>query len=829
MDISLVVASDDNRDKSSVSLDPQRAPLANLLTLIDLAPDALWSIDPAYRLVAGNVAFEQRFAAAYQVEVAIGLNLVACLPTELRSQWAIYYGRALRGDRFKVELRDSALAIEVSFHPVLASGQIIGAAMQGRTTISEPDEHQHQRVKADLQQAKDQLQAVLDAVPACVSWFSADLRYLGINRYLASTFKLDAQAVIGQPLGFLDAQSGFSDFVRSFIADAAESGMVEIDTQIDEAPRSFLVVAQKYSQNQAAVFVGLDISDRRRFEAALQESQERYALAMQGANDGLWDWNLKTGKIYFSPRWQQMLGYSNDELSNSPDEWFSRIHTDDRDGFWSQLEAHFAGRTHHFEIEHRMQHRDSSDRWMLSRGLAVRDADGQVYRMAGSQTDITDRKQAEAQLRYDALHDTLTGLANRALFMQRLQALAGRCFAILFLDLDHFKVINDSLGHGLGDQLLVASARRLATCLTPQDTIARWGGDEFAILVAGADCDRATQLAECLHQRLRSPFNLDGHEVFAAASIGITLGNSSSSPEELLRNADTAMYRAKSLGRNRHEVFDAEMHARVVTLLQLETDLRRALSYTPTQLSEFQLHYQPIVSLCTRRIVGFEALVRWQHPDRGLIAPAEFIPLAEDTGLIVPLGQWILGEACRQLRQWKQQFPTCLPLSISVNLSTKQFAQTNLMEQVHQILQQTKITGLAIDLKLEITESALMENPDKATTLLQQLKDLGVKLLIDDFGTGYSSLSYLHRFPFDTVKIDQSFVSGMDRCNDQSEIVRAIVSLAHTLGMNVIAEGVETAAQLAQLQELGAEYGQGYLFAQPLPPEAAEHLLGRMH
>ncbi|NJL22065.1 MAG: EAL domain-containing protein [Leptolyngbyaceae cyanobacterium SM1_3_5] len=315
-------------------------------------------------------------------------------------------------------------------------------------------------------------------------------------------------------------------------------------------------------------------------------------------------------------------------------------------------------------------------------------------------------------------------------------------------------------------------------------------------------------------------------EVFTAASIGISLRDGVSSPEELLRNADTAMYQAKARGRDRHAVFDQAMRDRVVALLQLETDLRRALSRAPIQLPEFQLRYQPIVALETRRIIGFEALVRWQHPDRGWIDPAEFIPLAEDTGLIVPLGQWILQEACEQLRSWQAQFSHCLPLSMSVNLSTKQFTQTNLMEQVHQILQQTQIRGLTIDLKLEITESAIMENPDKARALLQQLKELGVKLLIDDFGTGYSSLSYLHRFPFDMVKIDQSFVSGMDSRNDQSEIVRAIVSLAHTLDMKVIAEGVETVAQLTQLQALGAEYGQGYLFAQPLSAEAVEAMLG---
>ncbi|MFM7427606.1 MAG: putative bifunctional diguanylate cyclase/phosphodiesterase, partial [Elainella sp.] len=474
-------------------------------------------------------------------------------------------------------------------------------------------------------------------------------------------------------------------------------------------------------------------------------------------------------------------------------------------------------------------------RWMLSRGYAVRDSNGRAYRMAGSQTDITERKQAEHQLVHHALHDNLTGLANRTLFMDRLQQaigrskrLAGYRFAVLFMDRDRFKVLNDSLGHVVGDQLLVAIARRLESCLRSVDTIARLGGDEFTILLEGIhDAEDACHLADRIHQSLQGPFSLTGQEVFTSASIGIALSETEyDRPEDLLRNADTAMYRAKTLGRSRHALFDTAMHKRAVALLQLETDLRRAVAASGTaQPQEFRIQYQPIVALATGQLSGFEALVRWQHPERGLISPTEFIPLAEDTGLIVPLGQWILTEACQQLQRWQQT--TEAPLSISVNLSTKQFSQPSLIDQVRQLLEHPDLQNSNVKLKLEITESVIMENADAAKAMLDQLKAMGVHLLIDDFGTGYSSLSYLHRFPIDTVKIDQSFISHMSTDSESAEIVRAIVSLAHNLGMNVIAEGIELIEQLRQLKSLGAEYGQGFLFAKPLDSTEVETLLRR--
>nr|WP_290220982.1 EAL domain-containing protein [Trichocoleus desertorum] len=576
-------------------------------------------------------------------------------------------------------------------------------------------------------------------------------------------------------------------------------------------------------------FIGLqnDVTARKQAEEDLRESQERYALAVEGANDGLWDWNLKTNEIYFSPRWKSMLGYQEGEIGSFPEEWFSRVHPEDVERLKAQMGLHLEGFSPHFESEHRMRHQDGSYHWMLSRGLAVRDSSYKVTRMAGSQTDVTERKQVEEQLLHDAFHDVLTGLPNRALFIDRLGLAIERSkrpghnlFAVLFLDLDRFKVINDSLGHMIGDQLLIAIARRLEACLRGGDTVARLGGDEFTILLEDiVDIHDATRIANRIHQALLSPFNLQGQEVFTSVSIGIALSETGYDwPEDLLRDADTAMYRAKSLGRACHEVFDRTMHLRAVELLHLETDLRRAI-----ERQELQLYYQPIVSLTTSRIHGFEALIRWQHPERGLISPAEFIPLAEETGLIVPIGLWVLREACQQTQKWQKQFSDNFPLTISVNLSGKQFSQPDLIEQIERVLQQTALE--ARSLKLEITESVMMENAESATKMLLKLKALGVQLHIDDFGTGYSSLSYLHRFPIDQLKIDCSFVKRLGADDESAEIVRAIVTLAHNLGMHVTAEGVETAEQLMHLRALECEYGQGYFFFQPLPETMVEKLI----
>jgi diguanylate cyclase (GGDEF)-like protein/PAS domain S-box-containing protein len=565
---------------------------------------------------------------------------------------------------------------------------------------------------------------------------------------------------------------------------------------------------------------------RKQAEDARRESEERYALAARAANDGFWDWRIDPNTVYFAPRWKTMLGYEEPEIGTSPDEWFSRIHADDLGRVRAELASLLEGHTEAFECEHRIQHKAGHYVWTHSRALVVRDAAGRPQRIVGSQADITDGKVADA----------LTGLPNRLLFMDRLT----RCllrkrrfnefhYAVLFLDLDGFKHVNDSLGHIAGDELLVAVGRRLEHGVRANDTVgrvasphtvARFGGDEFTILLEDLRSpDDALAVAKRVQEALEHPFDVAGQEVFTTVSIGVVLDTEGYlKPEELLRDADTAMYTAKASGRMQYAVFDGAMRAMAIERLQLGTDLKKAIDR-----DEFTTYYQPIVSLQTGMLAGFEALIRWNHARRGIVSPGEFIHVAEETGLIVRIGQAVLARSCADLRDWQARFPRAAGLSVSVNLSGKELMQPDVVERVRQVLVASGVTPHLV--KLEITESLLMDNPEAVAARLGALRDLGVRLGVDDFGTGYSSLSYLHRFPVHTLKIDRSFVSRIGAAAGPGEIIRTVVALAHNLRLDTVAEGIEHRGQIDVLREMGCEFGQGYFFSRPLDRERVEDML----
>ena len=464
-------------------------------------------------------------------------------------------------------------------------------------------------------------------------------------------------------------------------------------------------------------------------------------------------------------------------------------------------------------------------RWFRAFIYPVRDETGTLSEVTLILEDVTERKALEERIAYQAFHDSLTGLANRTLFADRLGHALARTereedeIGVMFIDLDDFKHVNDSLGHSLGDSLLVEVAHRLGACLRPQDTLARFGGDEFVVLLEDIDVGGVVGTAKRILREIDDPFTIDGHKLSVTGSIGIVFGNSDKlRAEDLLRSADAAMYRSKRGGKNRYEIFDSEADGLSINRLRLESDLRQAI-----ERKEFRVHYQPKVLLRTGEIVGFEALVRWDQSGHGLIPPSEFIPLAEQTGLINPIGSWVLKESCHQVRDWQNQHPMDTPLTVSVNLSARQFRYPELVEEVAEVLSETALDPR--DLILEVTESAAMEDALSTITIFRELKGLGVKLAIDDFGSGYSSLSYLKRFPVDVLKVDRSLVTGIERYPANVAIVSAIITLAHGLGLKVIVEGVETAGELVKLRSLGAELGQGYYWWRASTSEETTELL----
>jgi diguanylate cyclase (GGDEF)-like protein/PAS domain S-box-containing protein len=569
--------------------------------------------------------------------------------------------------------------------------------------------------------------------------------------------------------------------------------------------------------------IGRNITDRKKAEEALKFSESQYRHLSEGIMHQVWTARPDGYIDFINSRGLEYFGTTLEKLDEI---WKDVFHPEDLPNMLEHWKyALDTGAKH--EVEFRLLGKDGEYRWHRSVATPGRDAEGKIVKWYGTNTDIHDQKIAEARLSHIAKHDSLTNLPNRAKFMSHLERVVNRKdphsnqrFAVLFLDIDRFKIINDSLGHLIGDKLLIAFAERLESCVRPSDIVARLSGDEFTILLNNLEeFDDAIRVTNRLIQKLSEPFILDEYEVFTSASIGIVLSDEvKREPKDYLRDADTAMYRAKETGKARYELFNHEMHVRNMTLLRVENDLRKAI-----ERNEFRVFYQPIVSLETGEIHEFEALVRWQHPEYGMVSPHEFIQVAEETGLIIPIGKIILEESCRQLAKWHKKFPQAKPVSIGVNLSSKQLMHPNLVAQVKEVLAKTGLNPRS--LRLEVTETEVMENSEIALTVLNELKEIGVLLSTDDFGTGYSSLSYLHRFPFDCLKIDRSFVGDMDSNNKSAEIVRTILMLAQNLHLEVVAEGIETEEQLYLLQLQGCKKGQGYLFSKPVEAKIAEKLI----
>jgi diguanylate cyclase (GGDEF)-like protein/PAS domain S-box-containing protein len=568
-----------------------------------------------------------------------------------------------------------------------------------------------------------------------------------------------------------------------------------------------------------------DVTATWRAENRLKRSEERFALIADAANDGLWEWDLRRDELYASARWRALVGLGGAAGLCRPQEWLDRVHPEDIGSLRLALDAHLSGATDSFLHEHRICVDGTAYRLFQCRAVAVHGPNQRPVRLAGSLTDVTERALVQEQLRSVGTHDPLTGLCNRAVFVEQLgrrldelKGGRGRRFATLYLDLDRFKLVNDSLGHMVGDQLLTAVSRRIETCLRPGDALARLGGDEFAVLVNGLnDETQANAVAMRIQDTLKTPVMIGGREVFTSASIGIAFGGRDySSPEEIMRDADTAMYHAKSRGKARHELFDADMHARVLDRLGLENDLRRAVDQ-----HDLTVHYQPIVSLASRRCVGFESLVRWTRNGKP-VSPATFIPIAEEIGLIEPIGTWVLQQACASFADWQRRFPECGLDYMTVNVSGRQLMQQNLLHVVEEAVRSAGMRPC--DLRLEITETALMDSPADAARVLGELRESGVKIYLDDFGTGFSSLSHLHKLPVDALKIDRSFVTSLLR-PDRPAIVESILALARTLKTGVVAEGIEEIVQASELERLGCTHAQGFLFSRPLPADAVEDLL----
>jgi len=798
--------------------------------IVDSLPDGLGLCDAEGRLVYVN----ERFAAmlGYPIDEVLGRRCAEFLDDANRERLETEFDRRRQGDNSQYEIeaitRDGGRITTLLMPRGLFDAE--GRFMGSFAVVS--DVAERKLAERALRESEERYHGLFEGVP------------VGLYRTTPAGVMLDANSTLVKILGFPDLQALLKTHVGDLYQNPEDrrrwqQTLVGASTAQSFEARvrrfdgtviwvRFTVRAVRDDQGEILRYDGAleDITDRHRAEEALRSSEERFRSLVQNASDLICILDAEGIVRYESPSHRRVLGMEADRhLGRSLPEL---VHPEDRMVLENALRRLVEGPGEIVTIEYRLLHGDGGWRSLESTASNLLGQPA-VAGIVLNAHDITDHKKAEAKLLHDALHDELTGLPNRALFMDRLRHSMERSrrepellTAVLFLDLDRFKIVNDSLGHLVGDELLIQISGSLAEALRPSDTIARVGGDEFAVLLEGGrDVSDAVRVAERIHDRLTTAPNLGGHEVFITASIGIAVHTPEyERPEDLLRDADTAMYRAKSSGRACHVVFNRVMHRFVMARLQLETDLRRAV-----ERGQLRVHYQPFVDLSTDEVMGFEALVRWHHPRRGLLPPDEFLSVAEETGLIVPIGRFVLMEGCRQIRELQRKHPENGSLKLTVNLSNKQFFQTDLFDQISEALAASGLDPGCLG--LEITEGVIIRQADSASSRFSRLKSLGVQLYLDDFGKGYSSLNYLHRFPMDILKIDRSFVSRIEEAEGNFAIVKAIVTLAHQLGMEVVAEGIQTADQRARLRGLGCEYGQGFFLSPAVPADEAEQLLMR--
>ncbi len=771
-----------------------------LEALLDALDEAVLIVDPNQRIVAASPQLAR--LCGHDPRALVGKNLGVILSAESRAP-----GPAEDGYRLEAYRQDGT-----SF-PAWVRRRRLAGGRPGTSLLVIRD-------LSPLEAARDHLQRLEKALATMqvgVAFSDRDQRLHYVNPAFAEMHGYREAELLGAALGLVapddpTARLEFREIKqlrrlhyetrhrRRDGSDLAVEVMRDLVTDLRGDPVGLVTICQEITQRKLA-------------EAALRASEERYALAVEGAKDGIWDWDLVRGRVFYSGRWKELLGFGEQEIGDSPEEWFSRVHPADRERLQERLAAHREGLTPHFEDEHRLVHRDGSHRWVLARGLAVRNASGEAYRMAGSLSDITART---------AL-DPLTELPNRLLFQDRLDRALGRLrrrdidhLAVLAIGIDRLAVVDESLGPETADELLVACAKRLEKCLRPGDTLARDVGDTFlALLEDVRSPENTARVAERILADLRQPFAVAAdHAILLTANLGLAV--SATGEEEaahLLHDADAALGQAQSRGRGTYQLFDREMRQDALQRLRLEADLLHAL-----ERHELVLRYQPIVRLRDGEVFLFEALLRWHHPERGLIAPGEFLPVAADCGALDAISAWTLDESCRQLAAWAAADPP-FGLPISLNLTAAQLSDPALAGKIREALARHGVP--ASHLCIEITETALARDPRVARAVIVELRELGVRIAIDDFGVGYSSLSHLHQFPVDVLKIDRTFVSDLTRKGQPVELIRSIVDLGRRLGLSVVAEGVETATQRRRLLAIGCPDAQGFFYAPALPADEA--------